>query len=1126
MTKLSVTFIDPLGLKYHGDTLMERGLGGSESAVICMARELCKLGMDVTVFNNCEKEGYYDRVMYADIKSLEENNFYSTDVLIVSRTVEPFVQPQFDNLRKSAKLKILWMHDTFCGGDQMVEDLTVFGAIDEIFTLSDFHTSYVGNCWHGGNRRNFEVLRNKIWQTRNGINIYGTFDLSQKDPNAFVYNASVGKGMKPLLNNIWPQIKAGIPEAHLTVVGGYYKADKADGFEKDVIDLHEKHHGKNGVTFTGIIKQDQIADILKRVTFFIYPTTFPETFGISTLEGLAYGVVPITCNFGALGETALDLASYKMDYAIEPNNLFPNIDVPQQERKFIEMTHYAHANKYLTQQKQNYTQIVRDIATWDTVAVQWKQHFFRKLGLNLSVEETRKADRINQRVRDVFGRRFQNKEDSIPRHSKEKLITIITPCFNAEQFIGRCIESVASQDYDNYQHIIIDDCSTDDTYNAIFSTLHKLSNDVAEKFTVVSNKQNVGALKNQYDTLMKLAHSDGIVMLLDGDDWLVNDPHIFTKYNNMYEEDAKLGFTYGSCWSLVDNIPLIAQEYPQEVKEKGTYREHHFNWILPYTHLRTFKTDLIGRIDKNKLVDEYGNFYRAGGDGALFYALIEECGADAIKAVKDIVYNYNDTHPLNDYKIHGEEQTRNAARIARIYNKEIGKPEKSELVAMNKPKQKILIAIPTAKYIEPETFKAIYDLEIPEGFETTFQYFYGYNIDQVRNLIAHWIVDGNFDYLFSVDSDMSFPSDTLKRLLARNVDIVSGVYRQRKNDVVIELYGTNGNLDLQQLHSIPNDNGLAIVNGCGFGCCLVRRRVFEDIGYPYFEYHSSIDHRHTISEDVDFCGKAKAKGYATHADLTVLCRHHGSTVFELPPFIPHVVTPVEEKETDQQKILRDLRYATSIPVPHKEFLTKEKVVHKMMPRVIYDIGASVLHWTDFAKELWPNALYFAFEAAESCKFLYDEERIPNFIGVLGKGEEVTFYEYPPAPGGNSYYRENPIYSDKANEHYPIESGRKVFTQRLDDIVEKNNLPRPELIKIDVQGAELDVLKGAEQTLKSTRWLILELPNVEYNVGAPSAGEVILWLADRGFQCVRAKFCDNGHDADYFFANIMMAPNNQ
>ena len=101
--------------------------------------------------------------------------------------------------------------------------------------------------------------------------------------------------------------------------------------------------------------------------------------------------------------------------------------------------------------------------------------------------------------------------------------------------------------------------------------------------------------------------------------------------------------------------------------------------------------------------------------------------------------------------------------------------------------KKILIAIPTARYIEPDTFKSIYDLDIPDGYEVDFQYFYGYNIDQVRNLIAHWVE--RYDYLFSVDSDIAFPPDTLKRFLSYDKDMVTGLYIQRKpGQEIVEVY--------------------------------------------------------------------------------------------------------------------------------------------------------------------------------------------------------------------------------------------------------------------------------------------------------------------------------------------------
>ncbi len=90
----------------------------------------------------------------------------------------------------------------------------------------------------------------------------------------------------------------------------------------------------------------------------------------------------------------------------------------------------------------------------------------------------------------------------------------------------------------------------------------------------------------------------------------------------------------------------------------------------------------------------------------------------------------------------------------------------------------ILIAIPTNKYVESETFKSIYDLDIPEGYVTEFQCFYGYRVDQIRNLIAEWAK--RYDYLFAVDSDIILPRDTLSKMLALDLDVVSGLYIQRK----------------------------------------------------------------------------------------------------------------------------------------------------------------------------------------------------------------------------------------------------------------------------------------------------------------------------------------------------------
>jgi FkbM family methyltransferase len=59
----------------------------------------------------------------------------------------------------------------------------------------------------------------------------------------------------------------------------------------------------------------------------------------------------------------------------------------------------------------------------------------------------------------------------------------------------------------------------------------------------------------------------------------------------------------------------------------------------------------------------------------------------------------------------------------------------------------------------------------------------------------------------------------------------------------------------------------------------------------------------------------------------------------------------------------------------------------------------------------------------------------------------------------------------------------------------------DFIKIDVQGAELDILKGGENTLKRTKYVLAEVSLVEYNEGAPMIGDVVDKMREYGFKMV-------------------------
>ena len=662
---MKIAFIDTLGLTYDGSTLSKRGLGGSESAVIRMAQELTKIGFDVTVYNDCESDdsrpGFYDGVNYLPVSNANKLSSQYHDICIVSRSIKPILEDW--SVIVKAKHVCLWMHDTFCEGDDQIEYLINIGKLQEIFTLSDWHTGYVTHCHHGY-RRNYDILKNHLFMTRNGIGNMnpGWIDVREKDPNLFVFNASVTKGMVPLVKQIWPQVKARIPNAKLKIIGGYYKFREAAGPDQQQKDWTEMMLQYGGdIEFTGVITQQEISEILRKASYMIYPAGFPETFGISTLEALAHNVPLITCRFGALEETAIDLASWKINYPVEPNWALPWLNQESQVNIFVDKVIEAYNTPYLHQQKMYACNQVKDICTWDTVALQWKQHLYHKLGEFLPVDEYRKVQKINAKVRKVFNRRFLNKEELQPVKAEyERSIGVITAVYNAEAYIEKCIRSIAAQDYTEYRVFIIDDCSTDNTLQVANDTVASLPPWQRHHFEVFSrHSENVGAVANHFN-LIKNYVEEQIVMIIDGDDWLVNDPNIFSMYNNLYEEGAE--FTYGSCWSVVDNIPLIAQEYPPEVKANKSYRDYKFNWNMPYTHLRTFHSTLVKDLVAEDLMVD-GVWPRAGGDTALFYYLLDKADPDKVVCVPEVVYNYNDANPLNDYKVNAKEQNATASKV-------------------------------------------------------------------------------------------------------------------------------------------------------------------------------------------------------------------------------------------------------------------------------------------------------------------------------------------------------------------------------------------------------------------------------------------------------------------------------
>jgi FkbM family methyltransferase len=76
--------------------------------------------------------------------------------------------------------------------------------------------------------------------------------------------------------------------------------------------------------------------------------------------------------------------------------------------------------------------------------------------------------------------------------------------------------------------------------------------------------------------------------------------------------------------------------------------------------------------------------------------------------------------------------------------------------------------------------------------------------------------------------------------------------------------------------------------------------------------------------------------------------------------------------------------------------------------------------------------------------------------------------------------------------------RTVPLQRLDDIAQRAGVRGPYVIKADVEGAELEVLKGAPRLLAETELVLLEVSLFAHIDGAPQFADVVAWMREHGF----------------------------
>ena len=218
---------------------------------------------------------------------------------------------------------------------------------------------------------------------------------------------------------------------------------------------------------------------------------------------------------------------------------------------------------------------------------------------------------------------------------------VVVPVHNAVQWIEGCLDSICNQDYKHFDIIVIDDHSTDGTWNVI------------KEYNVnaIRNRERAGALANIVKGI-NLSRPGDIIVTVDGDDALAHN-YVLSYLNGIYTPDVLL--TYGSfrpiserysgtCQDLSDTYTV--DESGQWVRNSLTSRTYRRSGVWVTSHLRTFRRQLWDRIDKNDLKYN-GEYFRTAWDMAFIYPMIEMAG-EKIRFIEKILYIYNDLNPNCD----------------------------------------------------------------------------------------------------------------------------------------------------------------------------------------------------------------------------------------------------------------------------------------------------------------------------------------------------------------------------------------------------------------------------------------------------------------------------------------------
>lgn len=200
---------------------------------------------------------------------------------------------------------------------------------------------------------------------------------------------------------------------------------------------------------------------------------------------------------------------------------------------------------------------------------------------------------------------------------------------------------------------------------------------------------------------------------------------------------------------------------------------------------------------------------------------------------------------------------------------------------------KVMIAVPCLNDVPTKFMISLIRLEKfkIQGIETNIVVVEDSMTYTARTQLASMALEGNYDFILWIDSDMVFPEDMLYRMLLAKKEMVTGVYFQRRGDHrpviykicnVLEQKEDGKTLQSEIFDDFPKD-GLFQVAACGFGAVLMHTEAIRRVARTFDG--NVFDPLPGIGEDLSYCWRYAQSGGEIWCNPSIKLGHIGRTIF-------------------------------------------------------------------------------------------------------------------------------------------------------------------------------------------------------------------------------------------------------